>query len=745
MATFNTAFGSLPGYREMLGLSNTTGGGLQQQEVYGQRAQRQRTAPQMDAQGQQQPAPSKTFAQMQREGMARPAPPGGVGGAKPLEAKTLTTYGGSQQATTMRNALADQLKSFGETPSRFDTEAFKKIREAQAANLKSDFENQQRQLNEDLARRGLSASNIAGSGLARLGGAQSRALADLDAQLLQRAAETQAQDRAQLLQSGQGFAELAGSQDLATNEAIRQAEMGNFENALRLEQFRQQQYQASGDEAFRAAQAEEAAQQAARQFDLAATGQTGQLSLDLQRLLGQQDIDVAQLTGTLGTGATAPQTLQARQVASQERQLAFQNAQRLSEQSGIQYTVDATGNVVPLRDAAGNPVRTSEETRAAEALRLQEAGVFGSAGTGTAQRLTQEALQNAYARSAQLSQITGQQYDVNPQTGAITLRTGTGGAPVGTLAADLQRAELTGTLGGSATLSRLQQNLQNAQIMSQITGRQYTVDSNGALVVGGSGAGITEAARQFDAEQRVRASLGLTESSGFVYNPFTGQLEMQGSKPMETVQGQIGRSQTLLALAQALGNLTPEQIANLFGKGGSTSTTTTTTPPVGSDPTTPRDGASRGNPPSGGANLPVGQVFTDRWGFVWVKSATGWTLRSSPADNDGRGNSLNPTDTGNTTNINNPPPSGSTEPLVPSWAIPPLGAQFEGQYAVNPNLGGSGYMVYRGGQWRIASTPPNLVSAPSPAGGNINNLYPGYTIFSNNQRLVWNGASWIPA
>ena len=44
MATFNTAFGSLPGYNEMLGTTNTTGGG--QQNVYGQRAQQQRTTTQ---------------------------------------------------------------------------------------------------------------------------------------------------------------------------------------------------------------------------------------------------------------------------------------------------------------------------------------------------------------------------------------------------------------------------------------------------------------------------------------------------------------------------------------------------------------------------------------------------------------------------------------------------------------------------------------------------------------------------
>jgi len=137
--TYNTAFGSLPGYNEMLGTTNTTGGG--QQQVYGQRAQQQR-------QQQQQPAPAQTFAQMQQRGMARPAPPSAP------QSQPFAQYGGSQQAQQMRQRLQSQLETFGQTPSRFDTQAFQQIRGAQAANLQSEFTEQQRQLNEDLARRG---------------------------------------------------------------------------------------------------------------------------------------------------------------------------------------------------------------------------------------------------------------------------------------------------------------------------------------------------------------------------------------------------------------------------------------------------------------------------------------------------------------------------------------------------------------------------------------------------------------
>ena len=97
------------------------------------------------------------------------------------------------QAMQMYQGLLGQLQQqLGQAfsqPSGFSTEQFQQIRGAQAANLQSEFEDQQRQLNEDLARRGLSASTIGAAGLGRLAGAQSRALADIDARLLQQQAE----------------------------------------------------------------------------------------------------------------------------------------------------------------------------------------------------------------------------------------------------------------------------------------------------------------------------------------------------------------------------------------------------------------------------------------------------------------------------------------------------------------------------------------------------------------------------
>ena len=314
MATFNTAFGSLPGYKEMIGTTNSTAGGEEKPPtVYGGQTQAKRSTQQ----------PAQTFAKMQEQGLARPAAP-----AAPT-ATAFGQYGGSQQGQQFRNQLQQRLTEFGQAPSRYDTESFKQIRGAQAANLQAEYQGQQKALDEDLASRGLYASSIGGGRMGDLAGQQARATASLDAQLLQQAADTQAQDRAQFMQSGQGLAELAGSQDLAQFEANRVAQAATFENQLRSAQFGQQQYEQAGQEAFQGAQSEEAASQAARQFDLSAIGQTGGLSLDLQRLLGSQETERAGLTGQLG----GTQTLAGQQQTEQRRQ--FDVQQGLQEQLGL--------------------------------------------------------------------------------------------------------------------------------------------------------------------------------------------------------------------------------------------------------------------------------------------------------------------------------------------------------------------------------------------------------------------------
>ena len=388
MATFNTAFGSLPGYKEMMGTTNSTAGGEEKPPtVYGGQTQAKRSTQQ----------PAQTFAKMQEQGLARPAAP-----AAPT-ATAFGQYGGSQQGQQLRSQLQQRLTEFGQAPSRYDTESFKQIRGAQAANLQSEYSGQQKALNEDLARRGLSASSIGGGRMGDLAGQQARALSSLDAQLLQQAADTQAQDRAQYMQSGQGLAELAGSQDLAQFEANRVAQAATFENQLRSAQFGQQQYEQAGQEAFQGAQSEEAASQAARQFDLAALGQTGGLSLDLQRLLGSQETERAGLTGKLG----ADTTLAGQQQAEQTRQFNLQQA--LQQQLGVGQLGVSQGELAIRQQQANEEARQfGLSLTEQQSARLQQYGISVQELGLETQRVQNQASQFGQQLSSQNAQNTAQ-------------------------------------------------------------------------------------------------------------------------------------------------------------------------------------------------------------------------------------------------------------------------------------------------------------------------------------------------
>lgn len=303
MATYNTAFGALPGYKELIG--REPGQFQQQQPQQSQTPTQQQSA--------------QTFSQLQQQGMARPAPPQAPMGQQYQQ------WGGSQQAQQARSGMLGQLQQQLAQPTRFDTDAFQQIRSAQAQNLQAEFGAQRQLLDEEMARRGLSASSITAGRYGDLLGQQSRALSDLDAQLLMAAAQTQAQDRLAAMQAATDFAGLAGSQDLAQFEANRVAQAQQFQEALQGAQFQQGQYEQGGAQALAAAQA---AQQ----------GEQVQFQQELARLLGLSDIDLraAQLglqageaTGQLG----GQQTLSAQQLAEQQRQFDIQ--QQLAQTLGL--------------------------------------------------------------------------------------------------------------------------------------------------------------------------------------------------------------------------------------------------------------------------------------------------------------------------------------------------------------------------------------------------------------------------
>ena len=510
MATFNTAFGSLPGTNEMLGTTNTTGGG--QQNTYNpQRQFRSQQTTYGQAGGGQ---PQQTFAQLQRQGMARPAP------AAP-QAQPVQQFGGSQQAQQMRQNLQQQLQEFGAAPSRFDTQAFQQIRSAQAANLNAEYQAQQKQLNEELARRGLSASSIGGGRMGDLAGQQSRALADLDAQLLQRAAETQAQDRAQLLQAGQGLAELAGSQDLSQFEANRVAQAAEFENQLRAAQFGQQQYEQGTQQALQAAQA----QQAGMQFG-------SELGLRLGELTGQ-------IGGT--------QTLAASQQAEQRRQFDIQQA--LQQQLGLgglgiqQQQVGLEAQRV-ANQAAQFGLSLNEQ----QAARLQQYGISMQELGLETQRVQNQATQFGQQLSAQNAQNQAQnnleQARINE---AIASR------QTGVAESALERALRERMQGAEQTFQRGETAAERA-LRVQLQGAEQTFQRG-------------ETALERDLRRALQSNELTYQESQFGRNFVQNAERIAIERQAAAAQQQLAQNQLFLQLAQALGTLTPTQIRNIVTAG----------------------------------------------------------------------------------------------------------------------------------------------------------------------------------
>ena len=302
MATFNTAFGALQTPQDVANRS-------MQPSLPGQ----QQMQAQMQSQQQQaKPAPQQTFAQMQQAGQARPAPMMAqaaqpqmmqrLGGAlqQPAMAPTQMPipapppqFPGSDQAQLMRQRIQQSLESFAQAPTRFDTAAFQQIRAAQQGLLGREFSAQQQALNEEMARRGLSASSIAAGRFGDLAGQQALAQAQIDAQLLQEAARTQAEDRANLLLQMSQLAELSGAQDLAQYQAQLSGQQQQFAQGI---------------------------QQA---------GITGQYGA-APTLAGQElQLRLAELTGQAG----GQQTLAAQRLGEEQRQFDIQ--QRLEEQLGL--------------------------------------------------------------------------------------------------------------------------------------------------------------------------------------------------------------------------------------------------------------------------------------------------------------------------------------------------------------------------------------------------------------------------
>lgn len=552
MATYNTAFGSLPGTNEMLGTTNTTGGGRQQ--VYNPQAQ-QRKQQQQQAQAQT----AQTFAQLQQQGMARPAP-------QAPQARPIQQYGGSQQANEMRQRLQQQLQSFGAAPSRFDTQAFQQIRGAQAQNLQAEYQGQRKALDEDLARRGLFASSIGGGRMGDLAGQQSRALADLDARLLQQAAETQAADRGQLLSAGQGLAELAGSQDLQQFEANRVGQAAEFEQGLRAAEFGQQQYQQGSDIALRA----------------------GQAAQDYEKFSRDQELREAELLGNIG----GQNTLAARQQGEQARQ--FDLEQQLRSQLGLggldiqrgQLGLDRERLTQQQADAsAERALRQKLQTESLTAEERRQLADIDSRKALQAEELGLERDRFEADRDYRADQLGLNRDELTMRTNQIVEDQRLRGVEI-TNEDAYREAELearTTQIANEFDISGRQITVDEARIKAQ---REIAEADNKAQLARleaqqtfqGGEAGKERTFQQGETalDRQLRERLGLTEATGQVYNfnPATGRVEaIQGATGQTLEARRLGLTEAGLT-GQFGGKLTQDALQNAYARAAQLSQTT---------------------------------------------------------------------------------------------------------------------------------------------------------------------------
>lgn len=245
--------------------------------------------------------------------------------------------------------LQQQLGQALSQPTGFAAPEIQQLREQGRAELEAQFSTQQERLNEELARRGLSASTIGAAGMARLGGEQARALAGLEAQILQQQAEMGQRGREQALST---LAQVTGQ--------LGQQALGQQEVGLRAQEIEQRGAQFGETQALERERLAQQQQQFGEQLgfnreELALRGDLGRAEQQLaENRLAQE-----------GRLEEARQGIQLKQIGQQEAQ--------------FQQTLSAEDR------------RFSENLKEQQAQRLQQLGISTQQLDLEAQRIKQQA------------------------------------------------------------------------------------------------------------------------------------------------------------------------------------------------------------------------------------------------------------------------------------------------------------------------------------------------------------------
>ena len=286
---------------------------------------------------------TQTFSQMQQAGQARPAPPTAAPApSQAAPASAPSPYSG------MLGQLQQQLQQSINQPSGYNTEQFQQLRQQGRADLEAQYAGQQQQLDEELARRGLSASSIGAGRMGDLAGQQSRALAGLESQLLQQQAELTQRGRENTLGTLAEVTGQLGQQQLGERELGQRGEQFglqlNEQQSARLQQYgisqqelglRAQQLQQEASLQGRSLNIQEAQNLAQNELEGRKISQqneqfTQNLSAEDRRFAQTLDEQRANRLQTLGISNTELEQ-RARQISQQDRSLSLQEARDAAE------------------------------------------------------------------------------------------------------------------------------------------------------------------------------------------------------------------------------------------------------------------------------------------------------------------------------------------------------------------------------------------------------------------------------
>ena len=348
----------------------------------------------------------QTFSQMQSQGQARPLPP--VQQAGP--SSQTPTYQPSQQQNQLGNQLQQAVSQTLAAPTRYDMPQVQQVRDALTAQLQTQYAGQQKQINDQLASRGLLSSSIAGGYYGDLATNQANSLADMNAKLIQDAAATNAADRSSALASGQNLSNSQSAQGIAgynanlagQNQAqqfgIQQGGLTGMYNGQQTlagqAQAQQNAVQVGGlTGQYMAPGSTGAGQNTLGAQQLSQSGQQFAQNLALQSQLGQGNLGVAQQQANTGAAAQQAQAQQAQQQMNIQNQqfgqtyMLQQAAQNLNAQvqTGQLSLAQAQQQLAQLSNSQQYGLAQGSQSIAQQQANTQQQQVAGQLGLGQAQ------------------------------------------------------------------------------------------------------------------------------------------------------------------------------------------------------------------------------------------------------------------------------------------------------------------------------------------------------------------------